>query len=131
MRLQCLKCKHEFLQSLAPWQQGPYPARAGDTESLETLVASNQGRLWSLEKGYSLVPEQTTRVAAVLQSIERTGEGDALVVLELQPVWSVLCRPTWTGLEKSLPSSPAGISHCFTVKQVPPLLWAALGLGER
>ncbi|NXI71440.1 S11IP protein, partial [Anseranas semipalmata] len=42
MRLQCLKCKQEFLQSLAPWQQGPYPAEVGDTESLETLVASNQ-----------------------------------------------------------------------------------------
>ncbi|NXK55767.1 S11IP protein, partial [Chauna torquata] len=42
LRLQCLKCKQEFLQSLAPWQQGPYPAEAGDTESLETLVASNQ-----------------------------------------------------------------------------------------
>nr|XP_038038044.1 serine/threonine-protein kinase 11-interacting protein isoform X1 [Anas platyrhynchos] len=42
MRLQCLKCKHEFLQSLSPWQQGPYPAQVGDTKSLETLVASNQ-----------------------------------------------------------------------------------------
>ncbi|OXB69240.1 hypothetical protein ASZ78_011360 [Callipepla squamata] len=42
LRLQCLKCKHEFLQSLAPWQQGPYPAEAGDTKNLETLVALNQ-----------------------------------------------------------------------------------------
>ncbi|NXL95976.1 S11IP protein, partial [Alectura lathami] len=42
MRLQCLKCKREFLQSLAPWQQGPYPAEAGDSESLETLVATDQ-----------------------------------------------------------------------------------------
>lgn len=42
LRLQCLKCKHEFLQSLAPWQQGPYPAETGDTKNLETLVALNQ-----------------------------------------------------------------------------------------
>ncbi|XP_021254506.1 serine/threonine-protein kinase 11-interacting protein isoform X2 [Numida meleagris] len=42
LRLQCLKCKLEFLQSLASWQQGPYPAEAGDTKHLETLVASNQ-----------------------------------------------------------------------------------------
>ncbi|NXC44853.1 S11IP protein, partial [Penelope pileata] len=42
IRLQCLKCKQEFLQSLTPWQQGPYPAEAGDAKSLGTLVASNQ-----------------------------------------------------------------------------------------
>ncbi|XP_026708894.1 serine/threonine-protein kinase 11-interacting protein [Athene cunicularia] len=42
MKLQCLKCKQEFFQSLAPWHQGPYPSEVGDTKILETLVASNQ-----------------------------------------------------------------------------------------
>ncbi|XP_009705096.1 PREDICTED: serine/threonine-protein kinase 11-interacting protein, partial [Cariama cristata] len=42
MKLQCLKCKQEFSQSLAPWHQGPYPSEAGDAKILETLVASNQ-----------------------------------------------------------------------------------------
>ncbi|KGL87647.1 Serine/threonine-protein kinase 11-interacting protein, partial [Charadrius vociferus] len=42
MKLQCLKCKQEFSQSLAPWHQGPYPSEVGDTKILETLVASNQ-----------------------------------------------------------------------------------------
>uniref|UniRef100_G1NFC8 Serine/threonine-protein kinase 11-interacting protein n=1 Tax=Meleagris gallopavo TaxID=9103 RepID=G1NFC8_MELGA len=42
LRLQCLKCKHEFLQSLASGQQSSYPAENGDTKNLETLVALNQ-----------------------------------------------------------------------------------------
>ncbi|NXS59317.1 S11IP protein, partial [Brachypteracias leptosomus] len=42
MKLQCLKCKQEFSQSLAPWQQGSYPSEAGDAKILETLVASDQ-----------------------------------------------------------------------------------------
>ncbi|NXX80398.1 S11IP protein, partial [Urocolius indicus] len=42
-KLQCLKCKREFSQSLAPWHQGPYPSEAGDAKTLETLVASDQG----------------------------------------------------------------------------------------
>ncbi|XP_072731604.1 serine/threonine-protein kinase 11-interacting protein isoform X1 [Ciconia boyciana] len=41
-KLQCLKCKQEFSQSLALWHQGPYPSEAGDAKILETLVASNQ-----------------------------------------------------------------------------------------
>lgn len=48
-----------------------------------------------MEKGYSLVPEQTTRMAAVVQSIECT-ESDALVVLELQP--GVECTVSPLGL---------------------------------
>ncbi|PKU48390.1 serine threonine-protein kinase 11-interacting protein [Limosa lapponica baueri] len=40
-KLQCLKCKQEFSQSLAPWHQGPYPPEVGDAKMLETLVASN------------------------------------------------------------------------------------------
>ncbi|NWV79147.1 S11IP protein, partial [Dasyornis broadbenti] len=43
MKLQCLKCKQEFSQSLATWHQGSYPSEAGDTKILETLVSSNQG----------------------------------------------------------------------------------------
>ncbi|XP_056352117.1 serine/threonine-protein kinase 11-interacting protein isoform X1 [Oenanthe melanoleuca] len=43
MKLQCLKCKQEFSQSLAPWHQGSYPSELGDTKILETLVASGQG----------------------------------------------------------------------------------------
>ncbi|XP_066179003.1 serine/threonine-protein kinase 11-interacting protein [Sylvia atricapilla] len=43
MKLQCLKCKQEFSQSLAPWYQGSYPSELGDTKILETLVASDQG----------------------------------------------------------------------------------------
>uniref|UniRef100_A0A8C3VKP4 Serine/threonine-protein kinase 11-interacting protein n=1 Tax=Catharus ustulatus TaxID=91951 RepID=A0A8C3VKP4_CATUS len=43
MKLQCLKCKREFSQSLAPWHQGSYPSELGDTKILETLVASDQG----------------------------------------------------------------------------------------
>lgn len=50
-----------------------------------------------MEKGYSLVPEQTTRMAAVVQSIERTGEGDALVVLELQPGMECTVSPLGLG----------------------------------
>ncbi|KFV55495.1 Serine/threonine-protein kinase 11-interacting protein, partial [Tyto alba] len=42
-KLQCLKCKQEFLQSLTSWHQGPYPSEAGDAKVLETLVSSNQG----------------------------------------------------------------------------------------
>ncbi|NWV61858.1 S11IP protein, partial [Malurus elegans] len=42
-KLQCLKCKQEFSQFLAPWHQGSYPSEVGDTKILETLVASNQG----------------------------------------------------------------------------------------
>ncbi|KFP74776.1 Serine/threonine-protein kinase 11-interacting protein, partial [Acanthisitta chloris] len=41
-KLQCLKCKQEFSQSLAPWHQGSYPSKVGDTKILETLVDSNQ-----------------------------------------------------------------------------------------
>ncbi|NXV47723.1 S11IP protein, partial [Uria aalge] len=41
-KLQCLKCKQEFSQSLAPWHQGSYPSEVGDAKILETLVASNQ-----------------------------------------------------------------------------------------
>ncbi|NXR48448.1 S11IP protein, partial [Hippolais icterina] len=43
MKLQCLKCKQEFSQSLPPWHQGSYPSELGDTKILETLVASDQG----------------------------------------------------------------------------------------
>ncbi|NWV33164.1 S11IP protein, partial [Grantiella picta] len=43
IKLQCLKCKQEFSQSLAPWHQGSYPSEIGDNNILETLVASNQG----------------------------------------------------------------------------------------
>ncbi|NWH89788.1 S11IP protein, partial [Aegithalos caudatus] len=43
MKLQCLKCKQEFSQSLARWHQGSYPSELGDTKILETLVASDQG----------------------------------------------------------------------------------------
>ncbi|NXU12575.1 S11IP protein, partial [Pardalotus punctatus] len=42
-KLQCLKCKQEFSQSLPRWHQGSYPSEVGDTKILETLVASNQG----------------------------------------------------------------------------------------
>ncbi|NXT01676.1 S11IP protein, partial [Jacana jacana] len=41
-KLQCLKCKQEFSQSLGPWHQGSYPSEAGDAKMLETLVASTQ-----------------------------------------------------------------------------------------
>ncbi|XP_063256746.1 serine/threonine-protein kinase 11-interacting protein [Prinia subflava] len=43
MKLQCLKCKQEFSQSLATWHQGSYPSELGDTKILETLIASDQG----------------------------------------------------------------------------------------
>ncbi|NXY53904.1 S11IP protein, partial [Callaeas wilsoni] len=43
MKFQCLKCKQEFSQFLAPWHQGSYPSELGDTKILETLVASDQG----------------------------------------------------------------------------------------
>ncbi|XP_014105113.1 PREDICTED: serine/threonine-protein kinase 11-interacting protein [Pseudopodoces humilis] len=43
VKLQCLKCKQEFSQSLVPWHQGSYPSELGDTKILETLVASDQG----------------------------------------------------------------------------------------
>nr|XP_009932443.1 PREDICTED: serine/threonine-protein kinase 11-interacting protein [Opisthocomus hoazin] len=42
-KLQCLKCKQEFSQSLAHWHQGPYPSEVGDAKILESLVASVQG----------------------------------------------------------------------------------------
>ncbi|NXJ88143.1 S11IP protein, partial [Corythaixoides concolor] len=42
MKLQCLKCKQEFSQSLTLCHQGSYPSEVGDTKILETLVASNQ-----------------------------------------------------------------------------------------
>ncbi|XP_076198911.1 serine/threonine-protein kinase 11-interacting protein [Aptenodytes patagonicus] len=48
-KLQCLKCKQEFSQSLAPWHQGPYPSEVGDTKILETLVASNQDAAAAVE----------------------------------------------------------------------------------
>ncbi|XP_064370899.1 serine/threonine-protein kinase 11-interacting protein isoform X2 [Dromaius novaehollandiae] len=41
-KLQCLKCKQEFFQSLASWQQGLCSAEAGDAKTLETLAASDQ-----------------------------------------------------------------------------------------
>ncbi|NWI10330.1 S11IP protein, partial [Crypturellus soui] len=41
-KLQCLKCKQEFFQSLAPWQQGSCSAEAGDAGRLETLATSDQ-----------------------------------------------------------------------------------------
>ncbi|NXE07341.1 S11IP protein, partial [Lophotis ruficrista] len=40
-KLQCLKCKQEFFQSLAPSHQDPYASEAGDAKILETLVVSN------------------------------------------------------------------------------------------
>ncbi|KFP40586.1 Serine/threonine-protein kinase 11-interacting protein, partial [Chlamydotis macqueenii] len=40
-KLQCLKCKQEFLQSLAPSHQDPYASEAGDAKILENLVVSN------------------------------------------------------------------------------------------
>ncbi|XP_037999595.1 serine/threonine-protein kinase 11-interacting protein [Motacilla alba alba] len=43
MKLQCLKCKQEFSQSLPPWHQGSYSSELGDTKILETLVAPDQG----------------------------------------------------------------------------------------
>ncbi|XP_039557300.1 serine/threonine-protein kinase 11-interacting protein [Passer montanus] len=43
MKLQCLKCKQEFSQSLPYWRQGSYSSELGDTKILETLVASDQG----------------------------------------------------------------------------------------
>ncbi|XP_071291182.1 serine/threonine-protein kinase 11-interacting protein [Agelaius tricolor] len=43
MKLQCLKCKQEFSQSLPPWHQGSYSSELGDTKILETLVAPGQG----------------------------------------------------------------------------------------
>lgn len=68
-------------------------------------------------------------MAAVVQSVECTGEGNVLAVLELKPVEGrTLNWPTWTG--KSLPCSLAEISHCFKVKQTAPLLCVAWGLGE-
>ncbi|KAM4667713.1 serine/threonine-protein kinase 11-interacting protein isoform 3-T3 [Amazona ochrocephala] len=42
MKLQCLKCKQEFLQNLASWHQGCYPSDVEDAKILETLVASHQ-----------------------------------------------------------------------------------------
>lgn len=81
-KLQCLKCKQEFLQSLAPWHQGSYPSEVGDVKILETLVASDQGRMWSPGKGCLLMPRQAARMAAVVQSVECIGEGDAFTVLQ-------------------------------------------------
>ncbi|NXP84335.1 S11IP protein, partial [Passerina amoena] len=43
MKLQCLKCKQEFSQSLPPWHQGSYSSELGDAKILETLVAPGQG----------------------------------------------------------------------------------------
>lgn len=75
------------------------------------------------------MPGQTARMAAVVQSMELIGAGDALAVLEIKPaVGCTLTWPTWN--RKSLPCSPAGISHCFKVNQTAPLLWVAWGLGE-
>ncbi|NWR81198.1 S11IP protein, partial [Centropus unirufus] len=42
LKLQCLKCKREFSQSLAPCHQGSSPSEVGDTKILETLIASTQ-----------------------------------------------------------------------------------------
>lgn len=58
MKFQCLKCKQEFSQSLAPWRQGSYPSELGDTKILETLVASDQGRLWCPGEGCLLIIAQ-------------------------------------------------------------------------
>ncbi|NXN99133.1 S11IP protein, partial [Rhinopomastus cyanomelas] len=41
-KLQCLKCKQEFSQSVTPWQQGSYSSDAEDARILETLVSSKQ-----------------------------------------------------------------------------------------
>jgi len=74
------------------------------------------------------MPRQAARMAAVVQSMECVGEGDALAVLELKPVVGcTLTWPIWTG--KSLSYSLAGVSHCFKVKERAPLLWVAWGLG--
>ncbi|XP_037767898.1 serine/threonine-protein kinase 11-interacting protein isoform X3 [Chelonia mydas] len=42
MKLQCLKCKQEFAQPLAPWQQSPYPAEAEGGKGMETSAQPNQ-----------------------------------------------------------------------------------------
>ncbi|XP_054031266.1 serine/threonine-protein kinase 11-interacting protein [Dryobates pubescens] len=42
MRLQCLKCKHEFSQSLVPWNKSSYPSEAEDARILDSLATSNQ-----------------------------------------------------------------------------------------
>lgn len=55
MKLQCLKCKQEFSQFLPPWHQGSYPSELGDTKILETLVASDQGKLWWPGEGCLLI----------------------------------------------------------------------------
>ncbi|XP_057286358.1 serine/threonine-protein kinase 11-interacting protein isoform X1 [Pezoporus wallicus] len=41
-KLQCLKCKQEFLQSLVSWHQGSCPSDVEDAKILETLLASHQ-----------------------------------------------------------------------------------------
>ncbi|XP_077685752.1 serine/threonine-protein kinase 11-interacting protein isoform X2 [Eretmochelys imbricata] len=42
MKLQCLKCKQEFAQPLAPWQQSSYPAEAEGGKGMETSAQPNQ-----------------------------------------------------------------------------------------
>uniref|UniRef100_A0A8C4WP84 Serine/threonine-protein kinase 11-interacting protein n=1 Tax=Gopherus evgoodei TaxID=1825980 RepID=A0A8C4WP84_9SAUR len=42
MKLQCLKCKQEFAQPLALWQQSPYPAPAEDGKGMKTSAQPNQ-----------------------------------------------------------------------------------------
>ncbi|XP_050825603.1 serine/threonine-protein kinase 11-interacting protein isoform X1 [Gopherus flavomarginatus] len=42
MKLQCLKCKQEFAQPLALWQQSPYPAPAEGGKGMETSAQPNQ-----------------------------------------------------------------------------------------
>ncbi|XP_044834431.1 serine/threonine-protein kinase 11-interacting protein isoform X2 [Mauremys mutica] len=42
MKLQCLKCKQEFAQPLALWQQSPYPAPAEGSKGMETSAQPNR-----------------------------------------------------------------------------------------
>ncbi|NXP74415.1 S11IP protein, partial [Ramphastos sulfuratus] len=42
MKLQCLKCKQEFSQFLAPWQKSSYPSEAEDNKILDSLATSHQ-----------------------------------------------------------------------------------------
>ncbi|XP_074823050.1 serine/threonine-protein kinase 11-interacting protein isoform X3 [Natator depressus] len=49
MKLQCLKCKQEFAQPLAPWQQSPYPAEAEGGKGMETSAQPNQATNCTLD----------------------------------------------------------------------------------
>ncbi|XP_067393751.1 serine/threonine-protein kinase 11-interacting protein isoform X2 [Emydura macquarii macquarii] len=41
-KLQCLKCKQEFAQPLAPWQQSPYPAEDEGGKGMETAQPNQE-----------------------------------------------------------------------------------------